>query len=305
MSRTVLPLSLLLAAGALAAEDFTTGPLIGAGKSTPQTASEEQGNTHSWEMPPIAVDGKASTVRESQLIGSYGQPRWTARRLFTETRSYVIPEGQIQFEYWLTVQDAPRNAPDDEEGKIKQQYEVEMGLPYRFQVDLYQTYEKEPMSDGANVLSETKFEVRWAFADWDVIPLNPTAYLEWAVVSEGYDVLEAKLLLCDDITERLRWAANAVYEEETGGSHGRSRELTGGISYGAIDSKVAVGVETKFAWEDELVEGQRTTSVQEFLAGPSIQVRPSPRTHIDLAMLFGLTEDSSRSKFNMVAGWEF
>ena len=303
MSRTAL--SLLLVAGALAAEDSSTAPLVGAGKSMSETASGEPVNTHSWLMPAIAVDGQISTVHEDQLIGSYGQPRWTARRLFTETRSYVIPEGQIQFEYWLTVQDAARNAPEGDEGKVKQQYEVEMGLPYRFQVDLYQEYEKEGMSDGENVLSALKFEVRWAFADWDVIPFNPTAYLEWEQGNGDYDTIEGKLLFCDDFTERLRWAANVVWEEKTGGDYSRSRELTGGVSYGAIDSKLAVGVETKFGWEDSQTDGEWSACTQEFLVGPSIQVRPSPQTHIDLALLFGLTEDSSRSKFNMVAGWEF
>lgn len=203
------------------------------------------------------------------------------------------------------MQDAPRNAPDDEEGKVKQQYELEMGLPYRFQVDLYQTFEKEPASDGPLVLSETKFEVRWAFADWDVIPTNPTAYVEWAAVNGGHDVIEGKLLFSDEFTERLRWAANLVYEQETGGESARSREITGGVSYGAVDSKVAIGAEAKFGWEDSRPDGEWTTTTQEFLVGPSVQLRPSPQTHIDLAMLFGLTEDSSRSKFNMVAGWEF
>ena len=128
-------------------------------------------------MPALAVEGKISDVREAQRIGSYGQPRWTARRLFAETRSYVIPEGQIAFEYWLVSEGPKRNDPDGKT-KVKQLYEIEMGLPYRFQLDLYQKYEKKG-PDGATELDSTKFEVRWALANWDVIMWNPTLYLEW------------------------------------------------------------------------------------------------------------------------------
>lgn len=311
MPRSLISASLLVLAGIAAAED-STGPLVGAPPAPKSTASGEFLATHSWVMPAIAVDGVVSPVREAQRIGSYGQPRWAARRLFTETRTYVIPEGQIEFEYWLTVEDHARNDPDGKHS-VKQQYEVEIGLPYRFQVDLYQQYLKEG-SDGPNQLDALKFEVRWAFADWDVIWGNPTAYVEWeqaqgdAVNGGDYDTIEGKLLLCDEITDRLRWAANGVWEEKTGGDRERSRELTGGLSYGLVDSKVAIGAEAKFGWVDTIDKGgteERTPTTKEWLIGPSAQFRPAPQTHIDIAWLAGITEDSPRSKFTMVAGWEF
>lgn len=307
MSHHVLPISfsLLLVAGFAAAEDSTTGPLVGAGGAG-KTASGESRTTHSWEMPALTVVGPASDVFEAQRIGSYGQPRWSARRLFTETRSYVIPEGQIEFEYWLTVKDRARN-DDEGEAKVQQLYEVEMGLPYRFQLDLYQKYEKEG-SDGENKLDSTKFEVRWAFADWDVILFNPTAYLEWTQSNGDYDFIEGKLLFCDEITDKLRWAANAVWEEKTGGDRERSQELTGGISYGVIDSKLSVGAEAKFGFVNTIDKGgtdERTAYENEFLMGPSVQVRPAPQMHVDVAWLAGTTSDSPRSKFTMIAGWEF
>ena len=43
-------------------------------------------------------------------------------------------------------------------------------------------------------LDALKFEVRWAFANWDVIPGNPTAYVEWEQAQGGdYDTIESKL----------------------------------------------------------------------------------------------------------------
>ncbi len=306
MSR--MPVALcLLALVPLAAEDSTTPPLVGAGGSARQTATSEPVATHSWQLPALVIDGKTASVREADRIGSYGQPRWTARRLFTETRSYVIPENQIQFEYWLTVQDYKRNAEgEDKKSQIKQMYELELGLPYRFQLDLYQKYVKEG-SDGKLELDSTKFEVRWAFANWDVIWANPTAYVEWTASNNDYDFIEGKLLFCDEITDRLRWAANLVWEEKTGGDRERSQEVTGGVSYGVIDSKLALGVESKFGFVNTLDReaGERTPYEKEFLAGPAIQFRPAPQMHIDIGILAGLTSESPRSKTTIIAGWEF
>ena len=64
-----------------------------------QKPSDEQpsGRLRSYEMPPITVEGKAPLFEED-LIGDYSQPRWTAHRRFGETRIYVIPKGQVEFE---------------------------------------------------------------------------------------------------------------------------------------------------------------------------------------------------------------
>src|SRR5207244_11793871 len=42
---------------------------------------------HTYAMPPVDVFGKAP-LREDDRIGDYQQPRWTADRLFSETRVY-------------------------------------------------------------------------------------------------------------------------------------------------------------------------------------------------------------------------
>lgn len=271
---------------------------VGNGKNA---SGESTSTVHSWEMPAITVEGQRSQLREQDLIGSYEQPRWTARRRFTETRVYVIPEGQIEFEYWLTIKDRKRGDKDGEH-KITQQYELEIGLPYRFQLDLYQAYEKEG-SDGDNALAETKFEVRWALADWDAIWANPTLYAEWVAVSGGHDVAEFKLLLADDLAPGWVWAVNGVFEAETGGEKFRNYEVTGAVAYSVIDSKLSVGLETKFAWED--VAADRGNYANEILLGPSIQIRPLPQMHIDLAVMAGLTDESPVTKTVMIAGWEF
>lgn len=265
----------------------------------PTTASGESTTVHSWELPALDVQGRpAGGLREEDRVGSYAQPRWTARRRFAESRVYVVPEGQIEFEYWLIVKDKR----DDEPSEIQQVYEVEMGLPYRFQLDLYQVYKKEG-SQGSMDLDETKFELRWALADWGKIWGNPTLYGEWAAASNDYDSAEFKLLLADEITSRWHWATNFVYEQKVGGDKAIAREMTNAISYTLRDERFSLGAETKFAWED--VAGNRGDYEKEFLLGPSIQVRPLPQMHIDLAWLFGLNDDSPKQKVVFIAGWEF
>ncbi|MBA2481740.1 MAG: hypothetical protein H0V44_13840 [Planctomycetes bacterium] len=284
--------------GAIASDDVSPRADM-----TRTTASEEsRASVHSWEMPALTVEGRSSGIlREEDRIGSYAQPRWTARRRWTEVRSYVIPEGQIEFEYWLIVKE-PKDRDATRPVKVQQVYEVEIGLPYRFQIDLYQVYQKTG-SSGANELDETKFELRYALADWGKIWANPTLYGEWVAVSGDYDVAEFKLLLCDEIAPRWHWAANLVYEQRLGGDRFISREIKPALAYTVLDEKLSIGAEAKFAWED--VEGDRGNYQREILVGPSIQVRPLPQMHLDASYLMGVTDQSLASKTALILGWEF
>ncbi len=287
----------------LAAEDLVLNPAIQAGNHAETTSDGEWTRLPpSWAAPPIVVEGrKATGLREEDRIGSYGQPRWTATRRFAETRVYVVPEGKFEFEYWMIVEDRKKGDP---EGKatVKQVYEAEMGLPWRFQLDLYQVWEKED-STGTQVMSETKFEVRWAVADWGVIPGNPTLYGEWAAVSDGYDKAEGKILLGDEFTPRWHWGTNFVWEQELGGEAERSLEMTNAVSWTVFDERFSFGVEDKFAYID--TKDNRGEYDKEVLVGPTIQFLPLPQMHINLSQLYGMTNESPVTKTVAVFGWEF
>jgi hypothetical protein len=70
-----------------------------------------------------------------------------------------------------------------------------------------------------------------------------------------------------------------------------------------------VGAELKLALVDaidpEKNDGSRGQSKKEILLGPSLQYRPLPQMHIDLAPLAGLNNDSPKLKPTLVIGWEF
>ena len=268
-------------------------------KPPPPPASAAQTEMHTWQMPPIEVFGKAP-LTEEDLIGKYAQPRWTAHRRFGETRVYVIPEGMADFEFWLI----PKTRKHGEPGSFAAQYEVEFGLPGRIQIDLYAVSNKTGQS-GPMQFDEQKYEVRWAFADWGKIFGNPTVYAEWKAESNAPDHIELKLLLGGQITSGWHWGSNFVYEHEIAGAKEDSDEWTTGLSYTARDSKVGIGLESQVALISEINKGMREHTGTEFLLGPSVQFRPSPRSHLDIAPLFGLTKASVRSKIFVVFGWEF
>ena len=270
-------------------------------QTNPSTAQPQQSGDdhHTWVMPPVEVYGKAP-LREEDRIGDYAQPRWTAHRRFSETRVYVIPKGMVEFEYWLRA-DTPKDGPTT----WRSMYEFEFGLPKRFQLDLYAVAHKTG-KEGTFAMDEQKVEVRYAFADWNKIFGNPTGYFEWSQVSDGRDFLEGKLLLGGEMASRWHWGMNFVTEQEAGGSREISNEWTTGVSYTPSDMKFGVGVETQLAFEsakDAL--GIRGASEKGLLVGPSLQFRPLPQMHIDVAPLFGVNEGAKRAKTFVVFGWEF
>lgn len=249
------------------------------------------------EGTPVVVQGRpVSNLREEDRVGTYGQPEWSTRRLFAETRVYVRPEGQAEFEFWVQ--------PEFKDGKTetRNQYEFEFGLPYRFQLDLYLVAHQDG-NQGPMVFDEQKVEVRWAFANWDEIWGNPTAYIEWAAKDNAPDGLEAKLLFGGEISEGWHWGTNLVFETETGGQRERNYEITGGLSRTIVDQKFSFGAEVKAGFAD--VKTDRGDFADAILLGPTLQFRPLPNAHVDVAALVGLTDDSPDAKLTFLFGWQF
>lgn len=265
-----------------------------------QAADQGEGRVRTWDMPPITVVGEQPQYKEDERIGDYQQPRWTADRLFGETRTYVIPKGKVEFEYWF-IPETPREGTTD----TATQYEFEFGLPGRFQLDFYLVGHKDGL-DGSFAITENKAEVRWAFADWGKIWGNPTIYLEWKTEHEAPDHLEVKLLLAGSVAPGWHWGSNFVWEHELGANQENSNEWTFGLSRTVRDGRFDLGLETQLALVNELdSHGNRGDFEKQFSIGPSAQFRPLPQIHINVASLFGTTDASNRSKVFVVFGYEF
>lgn len=266
-------------------------PPVGLSDETPK-------RLRSYELPPVYVDAeRIGQLREEDRIGSYGQPRWTATRRFPTTRVYVVPEGKVEFEYWTRVK-TPRHGGAS---TVETQYEIEFGLPNRFMLDFYWV-ESKTGDQGSLDLSEQKIEVRYALADWGKIWGNPTLYEEYVSVNGGSDVVESKLLLGDEISTGWHWGSNLIWERQITVPKGNVFEWTGGVSHTLSDEKFSLGAEFKLEFEDD--QSDRGNYTQALEIGPSIQWRPMPGFHMDLAPLIGIGNDSRASDIYFVLGYE-
>ncbi len=239
---------------------------------------------------------RVSEYHEEDLVGPYDQPQWTAHRRFPTTRVYVRPPGTFEFEFWKRPT-FHRHGPTE----IQTQYEFEVGLPGRFQIDMYMVSDQEG-NNGPSTFDEQKLEVRWAFADWGKIPGNPTAYVELTNRDALPDLLEYKLLLGGELRPGWHWGTNLVFEHEMGGEFEHSHEITAGVSKVLRDERFSLGGELKAEFVNTKVD--RSDFEKSLLLGPSLQVRPASNIHMDFATLAGIGHDSPEAQVFFVLGYE-
>lgn len=280
------------------------------GDNAAQRAQEPEhaGRQSSYEAVAV-VPPSGDDLREEHRIGEYEQPRWTAHRRFPTTRIYVIPEGQFDIEWWLEMK---LSLEDTSNVRYRSQYELEFGLGYRLQLDIYLQTEQEG-HDGSFHLREEKFELRWAIADWGDIPLNPTLYFEFARAHEAPPKIEMKILIGEEFTRRLHWGLNLVFEHELGGEQENEYAITTGLSYTVVDEVLSVGLELQFETVDR-ADHRFAGAGWEFLGGPSVSWSPSPALHVLFTPLFGIEDERDETTLErhatplfeplLILGWE-
>ena len=244
------------------------------------------------------VGERVSDLQEEDRIGPYGQPRWTATRRFPTTRIYVVPEGKMEFEWWMRTT-FPK---DDGPAEVRYLWELEMGLPHRFQLDFYLGMDAEG-SQGDFDFTRQQVEVRWAMADWGKIWGNPTLYVEYINKVDESDAAEYKLLIGDELASGWHWGLNGVFETELHDSLTHEWQLTGGISYTVTDMKLSVGAEIQAIWEDTV--HTRGHFDETIFLGPSIQWHPRGPATINVSVLAGIGPESPDMRTFVNVGWEF
>ncbi len=246
--------------------------------------------------PVIVVARRENWLEEEALVGSYGQPEWTTKRRFSSTRIYVKPENTVGVEYWFIFK-----KPKHGSGELIHQAEIEIGLPGRFQLDLYLVGNGQEGDSDINI--DEMFEIRWALADWGKIWGNPALYAEFVNRESEPEKVELKLLLGDELAPRWHWGLNFVWEAEVSGAREHEYELTSALSYSVVDKVFSIGIEGKFSVADE--KDNRGHFEENIRLGPSLQWRPCPKMHIDVAPLFGLTHDSRKLDLYFIVGYDF
>jgi hypothetical protein len=183
------------------------------------------------EEPSIVVTGE-------EVPSAYGAPPGLSRSRFSNTtQAYVLPPWSFFFGELFEGQGFRHGPPD-----YLFTQEIEMGLPYRFNIAAETELERFNGGGGVQTVS---LEARWALADWNKIPLNPTLFAEYKFgvgtirreevppPSGGGgeeeesgppkvpDAYEVRLLLAQDFFERVEWAMNWFFEKENTGDRGR------------------------------------------------------------------------------------
>jgi hypothetical protein len=114
------------------------------------------------------------TVVGEELPSAYGAPPAFSRTRFAPiTTAYVLPPGAV-LAATIYEGDAFRH------GKPSHLFtqEIEVGLPYRFGVAMETALEH---FDGLTQSKSVSFEARYALADWNKLPLNPTIFAEYKI----------------------------------------------------------------------------------------------------------------------------
>jgi hypothetical protein len=188
------------------------------------------------------VTGPNVVVSGTELGGvpsAYGAPAAFSQSRFAPlTNAYVLPPGEIYVSSIFEDDVVHYRTPD-----LHWTEECEMGLPYRINLALETDVEHHVDQTQDSTFS---LEGRYAFADWDKIPLNPTFFTEVKfgvgdiLADEGAptpghkfgphgfhtatpipDSVEMRLLLSEDFFDRIEWAMNTFFEQEIGLDRGR------------------------------------------------------------------------------------
>src|SRR5881398_1080250 len=298
-----------------------------------------------WFVPLIAcvylilsaanhsVDAQEVTLTEEQSIvitgeevpTAYGAPPGLSRSRFSNTtQAYVLPPWSFFFGELFEGQGFRHGPPD-----YLFTQEIEMGLPYRIGVAAESKFERFNGGGGAQTVS---LEARWALADWNKIPLNPTLFAEYKFgvgtirheevplppggggeeeeEEEGGppkvpDAYEVRLLLAQDFFERVEWAMNWFFEKENTGDRGREW----GFSQAALvpillpNERLKVGIEMEY--KNVTTKDTRGDAVNSFVLGPTVAWKPTASTRLDISPLFGCTDDSPVADVFVAFSWLF
>jgi len=262
-------------------------------------------------------------VRGDEFPSAYGAPGGLSRSRFSPiTNGYVLPPGAV-FAGLIYEGDLDTHGPTDH--FLTQ--EVEIGLPYRFGIAFENQVEFAESKTSNRAFS---IEGRWALADWDKIPLNPTFFAEYKfgtgriLHEEGPeeemmdeedgeepppdeeemmreemrggpdqpDAYEFRLLLSEEIAKNVEWAFNAFLENETSGDRGREWGFAQSIQTPVLLPRERLKVGVEMQYKNFTVKDTRGDPVHSFVIGPSIAYKPTARMRFDVAPLFGVTEDS-------------
>src|SRR5262245_10134237 len=247
------------------------------------------------ENPQVVVRAEAG-----EIPSAYGAPPDLSHgRISTLTKSYVLSpfsfeleggyEGDI-FRHGLPVQ--------------LFREEIEMGLPARFTVGVQNQVEHFA---GDTFERSFTLEARYALADWNKLPLNPTISAEYrfGFSDTSEDSVELALLISHDFPNLIEWAMNIFVNREFGGRESTSAGFAQSVEVPVLlpEEKLEVGLEMQYRSSGETLEPDRT--VKGLVIGPTLALRPTKSVRFDLSPLFGCSDHTPALQVFAVFSFSF
>jgi len=232
------------------------------------------------ENPQVIVQAEAG-----EIPSAYGAPPDLSHgRISTLTKSYVLSPFSFELESGYEGDIFRHGVP----AQVFRQ-EVEMGLPARFTVGVQTQVEHFA---GDTFERSFTLEARYALADWNKLPLNPTVSVEYWFGLDNLlpDSGELALLLSHDFPHLIEWAMNIFVNHEFGGRESTSAGFTQSVEVPVLlpEEKLEVGIEMQYRSGGELPGRNDTT--KGVAIGPTLAWRPTKKARFDLSPLIGCSD---------------
>src|SRR5215472_2092389 len=247
------------------------------------------------ENPQVVVRAEAG-----EIPSAYGAPPDLSHgRISTLTKSYVLSPFSFELESGYEGEIFRHGLP----AQLFRQ-EVEMGLPARFTVGVQNRVEHF-----AEDTFERSFalEARYALANWNKLPLNPTISAEYrfGFNDPSQDSGELALLISHDFPNLIEWAMNIFVDREFGGREGTSAGFAQSIEVPVLlpEEKLEVGLEMQYRSGGEAIEPDRT--IKGLVIGPTLAWRPTKSVRFDLSPLFGCSDHAPALQIFTVFSFSF
>ena len=259
----------------------------------------------------VVVSAESEEAEHDQFteLGEYAQPAWAERSRFSSTTSvYVLSPYEM---FVGTIWEAIFRRHGKTLHDLTQ--EVDFGLPHRFEVGLEN--ELGLVGSDAHETSVTA-EARYAFANWNAIPLNPAISAEYifgvgkSVKDTGSDkdlrrqpnAVAVRLLLGQNFGDHFGYGLNVGLQQDVSRDSGREFEISQSVAYGAMKGKLEFGAEMRYVHN---TPPRNPVDRDEFVTGPTIGWKPTRQLRISLAPLLGCTGDSPRVASFVLVSYEF
>ena len=259
----------------------------------------------------VVVSGEAEEAEHDQFteMGEYGQPAWAERSRFSSTTSAYVLSPYEMFTGNLWEADFRRHSKTLHD--LTQQ--IDFGLPHRFDVG----FENELGLAGSDAReTSVTVEARYAFANWNALPLNPAVSAEY-IFGVGKSVknttsdkdlhrqpsaVAVRLLLGQAFAEHFGYGLNIGLQQDVSHDSGREFEITQSVAYGSMKGKLEFGAEMRYVHSTSQQDSELT---DQLVIGPTVGWKPTRQLRISVAPLFGCTDDSPRVASFVLVSYEF